>query len=148
MPAVLPDSISLGSLSPSSHTHTDSRVHEGCWLVRLSLCLHPTTYSLSLSLCLFLMFCPAFIYCTVSWKDGIMELNKWWHNKLKVKITYNRSGHWHSKHWLYITQKWLYRSLLLSLYLDNVVHLIQHLFACAFIIMWHQHWLSILCIDI
>lgn len=45
MPAVF-----LSDLSPPSHTHTDSRVHEKCWLARLSLSLHPTTYSLSRSL--------------------------------------------------------------------------------------------------
>jgi len=39
----------LSDLSPPSHTHTDSRVHEKCWLVRLSPSLHPT-YSLYLSL--------------------------------------------------------------------------------------------------
>lgn len=46
----LTPAVFLSDLSPPSHTHTDSRVHEKCWLVRLSLSLHPTTYSLSLSL--------------------------------------------------------------------------------------------------
>lgn len=43
----LTPAVFLSDLSPPSHTHTDSRVHEKCWLVRLSLSLHPTTYSLS-----------------------------------------------------------------------------------------------------
>lgn len=46
----LTPAVFLSDLSPPSHTHTDSRVHEKCWLVRLSLSLHPTTYSLSFSL--------------------------------------------------------------------------------------------------
>lgn len=46
----LTPAVFLSDLSPPSHTHTDSRVHEKWWLVRLSLSLHPTTYSLSFSL--------------------------------------------------------------------------------------------------